>query len=166
MVSQRLTIMCLMPTILFLWAANTDSDVAMGLDVALIKAPSGAFLKENGDRYLGISFSNVEWENFFYDALGAPEPGPYIEGEGILAFDKRRRSSFHESLTRFPMLSRIHDYYEDVFYRPDEIPRLFEECLGVEGKTTNSEAKSFLDGMVYACKEAMQNNTGLFLAAD
>jgi hypothetical protein len=133
---------------------------------ALLRKNQSEYRSENGDRPLNLYFSNSGWGSFFYDELGATEPDPYIDGEDILAFDERRRRSFHQSLKNFPMLSRIHDYYEDVFYRPDEIHQLLEECSSLEVKITDPEAQSFLNGMIYACKEAERNKTGLFLASD
>jgi len=49
---------------------------------------------------------------------------------------------------------------------PDEVGDLLEECLPLEKESMESEAKGFLIAITYACKEAIRNESGLFLASD
>jgi hypothetical protein len=138
----------------------------MGLDVLLMKNPRGEFSSEDGDRSLDVSFGYWEWESFFYAELGVPKPEPYADGEDIGAYRQRQDQRFRESLSKYPMLSRIYDYYIDVVYLPNEVKQLLDECSPLEEKITNREALGFLNGLIYACKEALRLELGIFLRCD
>jgi hypothetical protein len=138
----------------------------MGLDVLLMRDPQGEFSLEKGDRELDVSFSDPEWGTFYYEELGALAPEPYVNGEDMGAYQQRQHQRFRESLSKYPMLSRIYDYYIDVVYLPNEVKQLLDECLPLEEKITNREALGFLNGLIYACKEALRLELGIFLRCD
>ena len=133
--------------------------------VFLSQGPSR--LWEDGSRFLGVKLSDSGWFELF-DHLGALGSGDSnVADEKVEDRDDRRRRTFRERLTAYPFLARIDDYYQHVFYRPDEIQSLFQECLiAVNKNHVSSEELGFLNGFIYACREARRKSTGIFLAAD
>lgn len=130
----------------------------------LMKNPSGDYVQ--GDRDLNTSLSIDEWCAFFYSFLGAAEPEPYNEGEDIILYDERRRIAFTEPLVDYPLLARINDYYQDVYYSSNDVGQLLAECRSLENKVLNPIAKSFWNKLVSACEEALRSDMGLFLGSD
>ena len=122
---------------------------------------------ENTDRHPHIlDLGEDNWAALFFDVLKCPEVDPYIPGEDINERHERFRLKFQQHLIDYPMLSRIWDFYNDVWYAPEEIEQLHKECLKVQSNTSNPVALEGLDLMLRACEEASADRLGILLVAD
>lgn len=119
-----------------------------------------------GGRNLGIKFNGADWEALFLDALRCPEPEPYVQGENIDEYERRSKRNFQQAISKYPMLSRIWDLYEDVTYTPEEAKQLREECIEIQPTTTDPRVSRALAKLIYASDEALKTGYGLFLASD
>lgn len=133
-----------------------------GLDVVLMKDPSGAWDPEQGDCHTDIAFSDPEWGSFFFNTLGA-ELTPYFEGEPIEQYGGQRRLTFQKSLAEYPLLSRIDQFYKDALFASNEIPLLEFELKLAESLSMDADAKAFLSGMRSACEMALSKKMGIRL---
>src|SRR5688572_2442650 len=133
-----------------------------GLDVALMKDPYGEWSPEDGDHHLEIPFSDPQWGSFFLDTLKA-ELRSNIECEPYEESEKRRIALFQQSLKEYPLLSRIHHFYQDACFAANEIVSLENELKRVEKLSLDNDAKAFLDGMLLACNTARSENMGIRL---
>src|SRR5688572_3770045 len=133
-----------------------------GLDVALMKDPSGEWFPEHGDRHVDIAFSFQEWESFFFNTLGANSTD-YIEGEPYEIYESRYQTTFQDSLKEYPLLSRNHEFYQDAFFASDEIHLLEFELKRAETLSMDAHARAFLSGMLSACEMARSEKMGIRL---
>ena len=136
----------------------------MGLDFVLMR--NAGTWNESTDRHLKGGLSMTGWAALFFKVLGCPEAEPFVEGEDINEYDERYRQRFREAILDYPMLGRITDYYDDVWYEPEEVVQLRDECVSVQSNTKDQDALRDLDELLRACDEAQRHNLGLFLAAD
>jgi hypothetical protein len=133
-----------------------------GLDVALVKDPNGKWPPDHRLQLLNIDFSYPEWESFFFEGLGAAQARPFDDEPWGDFFD-RRPFEFRESLTEYPLLARIDDFYQDAYFAESEIPFLEDELLRASDLKLNEDAKSFLAGMLAACKAAASEKMAIRL---
>ena len=123
--------------------------------------------EENTDRHPHIpDLGDDNWAALFFDVLNCPEADPYIPGEDINEHTERFRLKFQQHLSDYPMLGRIWDFYNDVWYAPEKIEQLRSECLKVQANTSNPVALEGLGLILRACDEASVSELGIFLAAD
>lgn len=133
-----------------------------GLDVALMKDPSGDWNPDHGDCYTDIAFADPEWGSFFFNTLGA-ELAKHVEGEPFYISDTRRRMTFRKSLRKYPLLSRIDDFYLDAVFAPDEVHLLESELRSVAKLVMDTDARAFFVGMKSACEKALIGTMGIRL---
>ena len=134
-----------------------------GLDVTLRKDPN-EWSPESGDRYLDIAFGDSEWGSFFFDTLMTAE-AKYVDREPIDDFVVRQETTFQDSLPDFPLLGRIHAFYQDAYFNADEIPSLLAELKRTESLPGDGHAKAFISGMVDGCEAAISDRTGIWLSS-
>lgn len=133
-----------------------------GLDVLLVKDPFGE--GSENDKSTEIEFSSFEWESFFFRTLGVTVT-EFFPGETFVDYETRRVRKFRETLSNYPLLSRIDEFYQDAGFTADEVPFLREELRRVENLELDAEGRAFLDGMVKACDLASDSNLGIFLSS-
>ena len=133
-----------------------------GLDVALMNDPYAEWSPEAGDRHTDIAFSDPEWGSFFFDTLGVPEP-TYIESEDYESRVAREVAAFSEALNVFPLLARVHHFYDDAHFAKDEIRPLREELQRAGELRMDDLARAFWKGMLEACDAAESANLGISL---
>ena len=80
--------------------------------------------------------------------------------------DENNRKVFQEFALLHPMLSRINDMYRDYVFSPDEIQKLREECLKLKSTSQNAAADLALRKFIFACDEALKDNSFLVLSSD
>lgn len=85
------------------------------------------------------------------------------EGEPYEQYAAREKSVFQDSLKEFPLLSRIHDFYLDAFFGPDEIAALETELTRIEKLSLTGDGEAFFRGMLLACKTAQSESMGIRL---
>ena len=75
---------------------------------------------------------------------------------------------FQEDLTSkgYDKLGRIWYLFRDAFYAPSEETGLLEECLELRQKTESRDAVSALEKLIFACREALKVDSGVFLICD
>ena len=134
-----------------------------GLDFLLMRNREG--WDESTDRQTNLALGYAGWEALFFKVLGCPD-SEWSEGESRDEFHRRYARRFREAIPEYPLLGRISDFFEDVWYAPEELTRLRHECQSVRDKTNDKDAIEGLDALIAGCDEAEQYNLGLFLGAD
>jgi hypothetical protein len=141
-------------------------NIAMSLDIVITQSP---FIKpideENFDtgRYISID----EWDELFHNVLGVPEIERHID-ESREDFLKKRKRLFEQIIMErgYEMLGRIWYVFRDAFYAPSEVNKLLSECLEIQHETTNKMALSALESLIFACKQALKVDSGIWLISD
>ncbi len=139
-------------------------EILVGLDFALKREAAG--WNAPSDRHLAGGLSEDGWGLLFFEILGCPTADPFVQGEDLNAFRERYETRFRQAIPDYPMLARISDYYNDVWYNATEVHHLRSECEHARALTTNSVVLNDLDAVVGACEEAIRSGLGLFLIAD
>lgn len=67
---------------------------------------------------------------------------------------------------RFPLLSRIDDYYTEAGFEYAERDQLLNECMFAMTLVRKHRSLSFLLGLVLACTEASKRESGILLLGD
>ena len=134
-----------------------------GLDFLLVQNPDD--WDESTDRQTNLALDYASWEALFFKVLGCPDT-EFVEGSNSDTWPEYWEEKFREAIPDYPMLGRISDYYQDVWYAPDELTRLRNECQSVRNRTNDEDAIRGLDTLIAGCNEAQQYNLGLFLGAD
>lgn len=80
--------------------------------------------------------------------------------------DEKNRKVFQEFALLYPILGRINDMYQDYVFSPDEIQKLREECLKLKSTNQNAAADLALRKFIFACDEALKDNSFLVLSSD
>lgn len=150
--------------------SNQYWDLTMGgsLRIASMRHPEGEWDPSRGDHHLTVEIEPWEWEELFFNVLGAQHWEALVEGEGIENYNKRQELRFAQNLSTkgYEMLGRISDIYQDVAYLPSEVNKLSEECLNIQKETDNAAALSALRKLVFACDDAQATGSGLRLISD
>src|SRR5829696_8333634 len=89
------------------------------------------------DFFVGFEFTHIDWEALFFGVLKCPEWGEMQDGEDYSAYRLREYERFQICTSRFPMLGRIFDMYEDAGYTSDEVGQLREQCLKLQSATVH-----------------------------
>ncbi len=139
----------------------------MALDITITKSPFGKPIdKENFDTGRWIEID--EWQQLFENVLQAPVEVQRFKDETRADFLVRKERLFKEHLTNngYEMLGRIWYHLRDAFYAQSEVIKLLEECLSIKQKTQNKLALSALESLIFACNEAIQVKSGIWLVSD
>jgi hypothetical protein len=145
-------------------SSQRKESLAGGFDLILAQSP--ALLNEETDRRLEIALFGPEWSALFFDVLGCPRPDPYLPEDGTDTWKARRDLKFQRAISDYPMLGRMSDLYTDIWYSPEDVKRLREECVAVESGTKDPTALEGLRKLILACDKALASGLGLFLVSD
>ncbi len=122
------------------------------------KAPDHISLQREALRF-------QEWFEIFFNVLHCEEVAWDFENESYEEGLVRRNRVFRESIPELPLLGRIPDVYQSVFYSKDELPALIEECMQVIRSTDNPIALEGLAKLIRYCKLGIKHEQGLALKA-
>ena len=133
------------------------------MDIAIKMNPDRDWDPSAGDRYTDSYIDLVEWEQLFFNVLGAPHWEEYVHGEDICKYEDRQRTRFRAALIGegYPLLSRIWRIFRDVSYYPHEIEGLREECIAVKNRTLDATVQQVLDRVISACDQAIDCGGGM-----
>lgn len=106
-----------------------------------------------------------EWYEIFFTVLNCEEVAWDSENESYEEGIERRNRVFSESIPELPLLGRISDVYQSVFFSKDELPALIEECMQVIRSTDNPTALEGLAKLIRYCKLGIEHELGLALQA-
>lgn len=134
-----------------------------GLDFLLRRNPDD--WDESTDRQTNLALGYPGWEALFFKVLGCPDT-EFVEGTNPDTWRGYWEEKFLEAIPDYPMLGRISDYFRDVWYAPEELAQLRNECQSVRAETNDKDAIEGLDTLIAGCNEAQRNGLGLFLGAD
>ncbi len=90
----------------------------------------------------------------------------YERGVNYQKVVEENRNILQKFALKYPMLGRIEDMYEDYVFTPDEVEKLREECLLLKAAETDSTADLALRKLIYACDEALKENSYLMFSSD
>jgi hypothetical protein len=112
--------------------------------------------KNKGDRSVDVCINEEDLEaislNIFLISTGKLYKGK----DNILVGRNRNRESFQQSFPEYPMLGRINYVYGgDVFFNPEEVKKLREECLRIK-LILNSATDLALRKLIYSCDKAIE----------
>ena len=128
--------------------------------------------KQEGWEASNAQYSNIpdfgedNWYALFFEVLGCPESGLSMPEKDVAEYWERIRLNFQQAIPDYPMLGRIWDFYIDVWYAPEEIEQLRNECFKAQANTSNPTALEGLGLLLQACEKASADQLGIFLAAD
>lgn len=117
-------------------------------------------------RGLHVCLTDEDLEAISLEAFRIATNTVYRGEADIMKLRKDDRRWFAGVAPEFPMLSRINYIFEDVFFDPQEVERLKEECLGIRSSITNAAADLGLRKLLYSCDEALDDKFGLELTCD
>ncbi len=63
-------------------------------------------------------------------------------------------------------MADIDDMYADYVFNPEEVKMLRQECLNVQKAKINTAADLALRKLIYACDEALKENSYLMFSGD
>ena len=115
------------------------------------------------DRDTGIRIGGDEWGELLFDILKCPPPGPVGDPS---TYQERRSAEVLGCLSRYPMLARMSDIFEDAWYNPEEIAALRAECVQVRDEEGGGVTPEALRKLIAACDEALKESTGVYLACE
>jgi hypothetical protein len=134
-----------------------------GLDFLLMRNPDD--WNESTDRQTNLAVDYASWEALFFKVLDCPDT-EFVEGANSETWREYWEEKFREAIPDYPMLGRISDFFRDVWYAPEELTQLRNECQSVLNKTSDEDARRGLNALIAGCDEAQQFGLGLFLGAD
>jgi len=145
--------------------AIADEYSALGSQSLLLKREQNGWDKKR-DRLLATHLEGREWGALFFGELQCPHPEPYQPEDDINLAIERDRQRFQSAIPDFPMLGRNWDSYTDVWYRPEEITSLRDECLEVQSSAKDPRSLNAVGKLISACDEALKSKLGLLLASE
>jgi hypothetical protein len=108
-----------------------------------------------------------EQVSLFFDDFGIKTYLEFVEAGGTLeSYEKYESEQYVQVQKKFPMISRIKEYYDDAFFLKDEIAELMREIKSLENFVKHHLSKNFLAQLSSACEMAQKNNAGIALIAD
>ena len=113
-----------------------------------------------------FNFNYRDWDALYFGELKCPGYEPYVEGEDMVARDKRWMAKFQSCCSEFPLLARIYDMYADAIYRADEVPHLKAQCETLLSRTQTNGAWRALAKLIVICTKAEERNKGILLSCD
>jgi hypothetical protein len=137
------------------------------LDIAIKMDPDRDWDPRAGDHYTDSYIDIVDWEELFFNTLGAPHWEEYVDGEDIWGYEDRQRTRFQTALAGmgYPLLSRIWRIFRDVSYYPLEIEELRSECVAVKQNTREDRVQPVMDRIICACDQAIDCGAGLIFVS-
>jgi len=138
----------------------------MGLGIAVAISPVGK--PTDGENFnLHREIGIEEWEALFLGDLDLPEPVRH-EDENREEFHARWEASFKRIMQKkgYKLLARMWHYNRDVFFYPEEVRDLREECFILKKHTSSDLGDSVLKNLIFACEEALRVNSGIWLVSD
>jgi hypothetical protein len=117
------------------------------------------------DFYVGFGFHETDWVALFFDVLKCPKR-EMLDGEDIMAYEKRERERFQQCTAEFPMLGRMFTMFRDANYYPGEVGQLREQCLKLQSETSHEAGRRALAKLILACGKALESEMGLILVSD
>ena len=69
--------------------------------------------------------------------------------------------------SKYPKLLKMRDYYVDIHFVPEELPKLIEEIRALtESLSGDQSVVAALQGFRTICEEALENNQSIFCFSD
>ncbi|MDQ3747462.1 MAG: hypothetical protein M3367_00385 [Acidobacteriota bacterium] len=136
------------------------------LDLSIAKDPKNWGQNPN-DHHLKVCINYDDLDSI-HDvfAPGIIKSENYERGVNYQKVVEENRNIFQKFALKYPMLGRIEDMYEDYFFTPDEVEKLREECVQLKAAKPDSAADLALRKLIYACDEALKENSYLMFSGD
>lgn len=136
------------------------------LRIVIKKNPLGNWDPSLGDHHLNVEIEPDEWEELFFDLVGAGSSQVQAVETSEINNDTENRKDSDFRRREYPLLARISDIYRDVVYLPPEISSLHSECLRAQKNTEQAGALSALRKLLVASEKALASGAGLRLLSD
>jgi hypothetical protein len=108
-----------------------------------------------------------EWESLFFNDFEIMTYWEFSEKKGNLQnYDDYFSGQIALLAEKYPMITRIKDFYQDAVFFKDEIEHLLQEVESLKSTVKYGESKLFLDQFSRASKLALEKNAGIRLLAD
>ncbi len=136
------------------------------LDLSVAKNPQ-KWGQDVADRQLKVCINFVDVESI-HDVV-APNRVKfceYKEGEDYQKFVENNRKILEQAFFEYPMLGKIDDMYADFVFNSEEAKKLRVECLKLQATKLNTAADLALRKLIYACDEALKENSYLIFSGD
>jgi len=135
------------------------------LDLSLAKDPNN--YNTDADRGLEICITDSDLtavQDFVI--LGRIKYENLKSNEEFQKAAEHNRKIFQNFASEYPMLGRIDDIYQDYVFDFEEIQKLLDECLKLQSQKPNAAADLALRKLIYACDEALKENSYLVFSGD
>lgn len=117
-----------------------------------------------------ITFGDVDfygWESLFFNDFEIMRFREYSEKkENVQNYDNYYSEQIALLAEKYPMITRISDFYEHVVFYKYEIEQLFQEVKSLKSTVKHEESGRFLDQLFRASNLALEENAGIRLLAD
>lgn len=141
-------------------AGNGSLDAAILSDVS----GNGKNWNENkGDRLLNVCIDFVDFENIHketYRLTFSKNP------DADLFYTTKFVKILEKISSKFPMLCRFKDMYEDAIFEVEEVKMLRDECLTLKAKSQDNSTDLVLRKLLYCCDEAIKTDLNLAFYCD
>ena len=122
------------------------------------------------DSEAGIPRGDIDpsaWENLFFKELNIRTIFDYIaEGEDPKTYEDYYSDRVAELKSKYPLMSRLKDYYEDAFYGAHELQELADEMSALKKIAVDQKSLSLLDQLATVVSEAINTNSNIMIIAD
>ena len=119
-------------------------------------------LPANEALYVGYDIHPENIEALYFEGLKLPR-WESIEAETVEQQEAIYRESFQKTTSDYPLTSRVSDTDQTVFYTPEEVLQLREECKQILDNTNDTKAIRALQKFHIACNKASDREMGLLL---
>jgi len=138
----------------------------MALDIILVKNESVPHWEDEESVHFG-SIDPYEWESLFFTDFSIETYFEFAkENEDLQRYDTYYSEKIDSLQKKFPMITRIKDYYQDASFSAKEIEELTQEILLLKTIVKRQKSKNLLKQLLGACEIALKNGAGLTLVAD
>lgn len=136
------------------------------LDLSVAKDPNN-WGRNPDDHHLKVCINYNDLDSIHeVFAPGIIKLENYKEGANYQKAIEQNRDILQKFSLKYPMLARIEDMYEDYIFNPEEVKQLREECLKMQTTKPDSAADLALRKLIYACDEALKENSYLMFSGD
>ncbi len=137
----------------------------MALDIVFVKDNSSPYWANAG--VMDGEIDPVEWETLFFKDFEIKTRFDHLEesGDGE-SYDEYYSNRITQLEKRFPLLSRMKDYYEDAFFSANELVALSSEIQAARSLAKSDRAFGLLNKLQGAVDIASRNGLGISLIAD
>jgi len=136
----------------------------MALEIMIVKNASKPYW-EDPDAFLFGEIDPVEWESFFFNDLDIKRYTEYNR-EDSETYEEYYASRISSLEKKFPLITRIRDYYEDAFFSKQEVSGLINEILSLQNVVEGKQSVNFLNQLLAAGEKAIRHDSGITLVAD